>query len=43
MVTLFIFEREILSSKFEPKELNQQEAKKNKQTYKTNNMPVIKS
>lgn len=28
MVTLFIFEWEILSSKFEPKELNQKEAKK---------------
>lgn len=41
MVTVFIFEWEILSSKCEPKELNQKKPKK-KKTYKTSNMPVVK-
>lgn len=45
MVTVFIFEWEILSSKCEPKELNQKKAKKKKKKtpYKTSNMPVVKS
>ena len=48
MVTVFIFEWEILSSKCEPKELNQKKSQKKKtqktkKTYKTSSMPAVKS